>query len=334
MFLHRIASNWFARNRSLKNESIANVAKGNRAAAVARAASNALEQLESRRLYSVSAVSAGGTLVVTGDNTANDITVSRDAVGHLLVNSGAVPITGDAATVSNTSLITVLGGNGRDNLLLDESNGVLPKANLVGGNGDDTLAGGSGADALSGGNGDDVILGKAGDDQLFGGSGNDTLIGGVGTDQAFGQSGDDRMIWNPGEGSDLNEGGSGYDTVEVNGGNGSEVFTVTANGDRVRFDRTTPGPFSIDIGSSEKLVLNAFGGDDTFTAGTGLASLISITVDGGAGNDTLTGGDGNDTLIGGDGNDSLFGGSGDDVLIGGAGTDLLDGGAGHNVVIQ
>ena len=64
------------------------------------------------------------------------------------------------------------------------------------------------------------------------------------------------MIWNPGEGSDLNEGGDGTDTVEVNGGNGAESFTVTPNGTRVRFDRVTPAPFFIDIGTSENLVVN------------------------------------------------------------------------------
>ena len=46
----------------------------------------------------------------------------------------------------------------------------------------------------------------------------------------FGEAGDDRMIWNPGDGTDLMEGGDGIDTAEVNGGNGAETFTVTANG--------------------------------------------------------------------------------------------------------
>ena len=94
------------------------------------------------------------------------------------------------------------------------------------------------------------------------------------------------MIWNPGDDTDLNEGGADIDTVEVNGGNGAEQFTTTANGTRVRFDRITPAPFSIDIGTSEKLVLNANGGDDTFSATGNLAALIGITVDGGTGNDT------------------------------------------------
>ena len=48
----------------------------------------------------------------------------------------------------------------------------------------------------------------------------------------------------------------------------------------------------VTIGTAENLVVNANGGDDTFTASNGLASLISITVDGGPGNDTLLGGDG------------------------------------------
>src|SRR5262249_17518548 len=118
-------------------------------------------------------------------------------------------------------------------------------------------------------------------------------------------------------------GGAGNDTVEVNGGNGAETFTVTPNGNRVRFDRTTPGPFSIDIGTSENLVVNMNGGDDTFTASNGLATLIKITVDGGAGNDTITGGDGNDTLFGGDGNDVVTGGRGNDTAILGAGDDVF-----------
>src|SRR4029077_3368258 len=113
----------------------------------------------------------------------------------------------------------------------------------------------------------------------FGGDGNDTLTGGDGDDQMFGEAGDDRMIWNPGDDTDLVEGGDGTDTAEVNGGNGAEVFTLTANGARVRFDRVTPAPFSLDIGTTENFVLNMNGGDDVFPAGNGLASLINVTVD-------------------------------------------------------
>jgi Ca2+-binding RTX toxin-like protein len=142
------------------------------------------------------------------------------------------------------------------------------------------------------------------------------------------------MIWNPGDGTDLFEGGDGNDTAEVNGGNGAENFTITPNGTRVRFDRISPAPFSIDIGTTENLVLNAGGGDDVFTAGNGLANLIHLTIDGGAGNDTITGGDGNDTLIGGDGNDIVTGGRGSDTAQLGTGDDefIWNPGDGSDVV--
>jgi Ca2+-binding RTX toxin-like protein len=284
-----------------------------------------LEPLEVRTTPTISASfsPAAGVLSVFGDALDNTITVSRNPAGSLLVNGGAVPIRGGSATVTNTTLIDVFGLAGNDTITLDETNGALPKSNLFGGSGNDTLTGGSGADELFGESGDDTLLGKGGNDLLFGGAGNDVLTGGSGTDQVFGQAGNDQLIWNPGDGSDLNEGGAGNDTVVVNGGNAAETFTATANGTRVRFDRTDPAPFTIDIGTAENLVLNANGGDDTFTAGHGLAGLIALTVDGGPGNDTLTGGDGNDTLIGGDGNDIINGGKGSDVVMMGAGDDTF-----------
>jgi Ca2+-binding RTX toxin-like protein len=267
--------------------------------------------------------SAAGLLSEIGDSVDNTIVTSRDAAGQLFVNGGAVPINGGHATVANTSTIQVFGQGGNDTIALDESNGALPAAQLFGGAGNDTLTGGSGDDQLFGGAGNDTLLGKGGNDLLFGGAGNDTLIGGTGDDQVFGEAGNDRMIWNPGDGSDLFEGGDGTDTAEVNGGNASETFTITANGTRVRFDRVSPAPFFSDIATTENLVVNASGGDDVITAGNGLASLIKLTIDGGAGNDTITGGDGNDTLIGGDGNDVITGGRGNDTALLGAGDDTF-----------
>src|SRR5215468_2109420 len=224
----------------------------------------------------ITATFSPGSNVLTefGDALDNTIVTSRDAAGRILVNGGAVSVSGGTPTVANTSLIQVFGQAGNDVISLDEANGALPAANLFGGAGNDTLTGGSGNDQLFGQAGNDTLLGKGGNDMLFGGDGNDTLIGGAGDDQVFGQAGDDRMIWNPGDGTDLFEGGDGTDTAEVNGGNGSETFTITPNGTRVRFDRTTPAPFSLDIGTTENLVVNANGGDDMISATGNLASLI------------------------------------------------------------
>ena len=280
------------------------------------------------------ALFALGVLTIVGDNLDNNITVSRDAAGKVLINGGAVKITGGTPTVANTRSISVLGAGGNDTLVFDEASGALPRGNLIGGAGNDTLVGGSGADNLIGQAGNDTVLGKGGQDLLFGGADSDTLTGGDADDQVFGEAGDDRMIWNPGDDTDLNEGGAGNDVVEVNGGNGAEQFTTTANGPRVRFDRIVPAPFSIDIGTSESLTLNANGGDDTFSATGNLATLIAITVDGGTGNDTLSGSNGADTLRGGQGNDFVDGQQGNDVAFLGSEDDTFqwDPGDGSDVV--
>jgi Ca2+-binding RTX toxin-like protein len=291
-----------------------------------------------------SAFFALGVLTVVGDAQDNAIVISRNAAGQILVNNGAIPVKGGTPNVANTRSISVVGAAGNDVLSLDETNGALPRANLIGGIGNDTLTGGSGGDTLVGQAGNDVLVGKGGNDFLFGGADNDTLTGGDADDQAFGEAGNDRLIWNPGDDTDLNEGGADIDTTEVNGGNGAEQFTTTANGARVRFDRLNPAPFSIDIGTTEKLVLNANGGDDSFSATGNLVALISITVDGGAGNDTILGGNGADVLLGGAGNDFIDGNQGNDVaLLGsendtfqwdpGDGSDTVEGQAGVDTML-
>src|SRR5262245_44774181 len=152
------------------------------------------------------------------------------------------------------------------------------------------------------------------------------------------------MIWNPCDDIYLFEGCFGNDTAEVNVGNGGEVFTVTANGNRVRFDRLDPGPFFLDIGTTENLVVNMNGGNDTFNASGNLAALIKVTVDGGAGDDTIIGSNGDDTLRGGadndfidgqQGNDAIFLGSGNDVFQWdpGDGSDLVEGGDGTDTMV-
>jgi len=285
-----------------------------------------------------------GVLSVFGDAVANNIVIGRDAAGNLRVNGGAVAIKGGKATVANTALIQVFGQGGDDFITLDESNGALPRANLFGGAGKDVITGGSGGDMLFGQAGNDVLLGKGGADFLFGGADDDVLTGGDGDDQVFGEGGNDRFVWNPGDDTDLFEGGAGTDTTEVNGGNGAEVFTLTANGTRTRFDRTDPAPFALDMGTMEKIVVNMNGGDDRFSATGNLAALIGVTVDGGAGNDVILGSNGADLLIGGEGSDFVDGQQGNDTALLGAGddvfqwdpgdgSDIVDGGAGTDAMV-
>ena len=58
-----------------------------------------------------------GVLSVFGDNPSNNIVVSRDAAGHILIDGGAISVTGGAPIV--------IGQSGNDKISLEEVNGVL-----------------------------------------------------------------------------------------------------------------------------------------------------------------------------------------------------------------
>lgn len=140
---------------------------------------------------SASAFFSSGSLVVVGGAQDESIVIGRDAAGTIQINGGAVLIKGGRPTVANTRLITALGNGGNDVISIDEVNGAMPRANLIGGTGNDTLTGGSGADQLIGQAGNDNLRGKDGADVLSGGADNDALTGGAGDDSVFGDAGND-----------------------------------------------------------------------------------------------------------------------------------------------
>ena len=67
--------------------------------------------------------------------------------------------------------------------------------------------------------------------------------------------------------------------------------------------------------AGDSLVIHALAGNDTIDASPLTADLITLTVDGGAGNDKISGGDGADLIDGGTGKDQLSGGGGDDHFV-------------------
>lgn len=235
----------------------------------------------------ITAIFSGGVLTVTGDDHDNTLIVSRDAAGTLLVNGGAVPITGGAATVANTTLIQILGLGGNDVLTVDDANGLMPSANLSGGDGDDVLTGSAAADTLDGGAGNDTLNGRDGDDILIGGAGNDILNGGRGTDRMSGGDGDDQFVWNPGDGSDVIEGEGGNDTLVFNGANVNETIDLSANGQRLRFFRDVAN-ITMDCAGIEQVVFHALGGADLVTVNSLLGTevtnvLVDLSATGGVG---------------------------------------------------
>ena len=273
-------------------------------------------------------------LTAIGDAVAENITFSRNVAGQIFVNGGAVPISGGTPTVATTDLIEAFGLDLDDVISLDETNGILPAADLFGGNGNDQLTGGSNGDSLFGDAGVDNLFGRGGADDLFGGANNDTLTGGDANDTMSGEDGNDIMVWNPGDDNDVMEGGPGTDTAEVNTGNGAETFSIDANGTRVTLRRLTPDPFTIDIGTSESLALNANGGNDVINTTGDLSALIGLQLNGGPGDDTINSGNGADILLGGDGNDFIDGNQGNDAALLGLGNDVFkwDPGDGSDIV--
>jgi hypothetical protein len=146
----------------------------------------------------------------------------------------------------------------------------------------------------TGGTAADGLVGSFAANVLTGGAGNDILVGAPGADTLVGGADDDVMIWSNGDGSDVMDGNAGADIVQVNGALGgaalNDSFTIAANGTRVNFNRISTGPFSLDIGTVETLIVNGIDGTDTFAASdlTGVADLTAVNLNGLEGNDTFT----------------------------------------------
>jgi Ca2+-binding RTX toxin-like protein len=187
-----------------------------------------------------------GSLIVLGDNLDNSITIGRTAAGAPLINNGAVQIAGNRQLFSSSSQIQVFGFGGNDTITVDETNGPVQAVRMFGGLGNDILKGGSGADYLSGDEGNDFVDGNGGNDIAFLGAGDDTFQ------------------WDPGDGSDLVEGGAGLDKMIFNGSGGDEIFDLSANGNRLRLFRNL-GNIVMDTNDVERVDLNALGGVDTIT---------------------------------------------------------------------
>jgi hypothetical protein len=161
----------------------------------------------------------GDTLVVTGSNAADNISVLRRG-RQIVVLAGGVS---QRYALSQIAAISIDARGGSDRVLIDPfltiGVTILGGAGndiLFGGGGNDSIDGGSGKDSLFGMAGNDVLLGGDDNDRLHGGWGNDTLKGGAGNDWLFGELGDDDLDGEAdddwlfgGLGTDLLNGGTG-----------------------------------------------------------------------------------------------------------------------------
>jgi Ca2+-binding RTX toxin-like protein len=241
-----------------------------------------LEQLMDRVVPTVVAgLDAAGVLTVTGDDTAETISVQTDlANGVHRVFEGSTLRGAFNITAVNQLRVFANGGADVVNLSALAPPATLTVISVDGGNDADTITGSPGNDSLDGGAGDDNIDGGAGNDTLSGGLGNDTLRGNLGTDFiSGGEEVNDRDV--------LREEGNANFTLNQTQLIGTAGFGTDTVAGMERWHLT--GGASANVLNA----LNAFGqgtlvglgGDDTLTGGAFLDIL-----EGGAGNDTLNGG--------------------------------------------
>ncbi len=274
----------------------------------------------------------------TGDDTyfvdnAGDVVIEGASGGDDRINSSI-----DFALADNVERLYLTGsaitgtGNGLDNILA----GNLAANKLFGGDGNDTLNAGGGADEMSGGIGDDVyyvdnsadvvIEGlSAGNDRVFSsadfalgdnverldltgsaitGTGNglaNIITGNAAANKLFGGDGGDTLI-----------GGTGAD--EMTGGIGDDVYYVDNIGDVV-IEAAGAGNdrilSSVDFTLGDNVDRLYMSGSAINGTGNGLANLINGT----AGHNVIKAGGGADVIIGGGGDDDLFGEDGNNSFI-------------------
>jgi Ca2+-binding RTX toxin-like protein len=125
------------------------------------------------------------------------------------------------------------------------------------------------------------------------------------------------------------------DTTTINGTAGNDTIAIAPSAGAVD---VTGLAAAVKIEHSEAandlLNVNGLVGNDKINGSVGLAALIKLGIDGGAGNDTINGGDGAEVLVGGDGDDVIDGNGGGDTGLLGAGNDtfIWDPGDGSDVV--
>ncbi len=215
-----------------------------------------------------------------------------------------------------------------------------PGADILGGQGEDTIFGTNADDQIAGGeylysdgeyqpefgwtrpilDGADFIDGRGGKDIIKGNFGNDTLLGGDDDDLLLGQDGDDFL--SGGDGFDNLSGGVGNDTLFSGDGgavlSGDEGNDLLVDGDNTVFTLVREG----NPGELDSLVAVPF------SLGAGVNTLT-----GGAGDDTIDGGIGDELLIGGDRfKGAISTNSGNDLFLLSPGNDTIFGSDGLNIV--
>jgi Ca2+-binding RTX toxin-like protein len=113
------------------------------------------------------------------------------------------------------------------------------------------------------------------------------------------------------------------DNVIVDGTNGNDTINVSGDVSGVAVSGLAALVAIQHQEPNDGLGVNGLSGNDAISAAALAAQAITLTFDGGTGDDTIAGGKGIETLQGGDGNDSIDGNGGNDLALLGAGDDTF-----------
>lgn len=189
-------------------------------------------------------------------------------------------------------------GNSLDNVIIGDGNLNI----LFGGDGNDTLDGGTGQ----------VAQGGSSVDYLFGGTGNDSMNGGDGDDFYYFTGSSEHQV------AEIND-TSGLNAVLFNSIIDNDTFTIFSGEqgiDSIIFGNLgtrVNGDIEFNVLSLNAINLNA----DASNASN------KLEINGNNGNNSLKGSAFNDIILGNDGNDTILGNSGNDILTGGIGVDTF-----------
>jgi Ca2+-binding RTX toxin-like protein len=114
-----------------------------------------------------------------------------------------------------------------------------------------------------------------------------------------------------------------HDRVEVNGTDANDAIGISGNASGVVVSGLRTMVAIQHQEPSDELVVRGLGGNDALSAPMLAAQALSLTLDGGTGDDTIAGSQGADLLLGGDGNDTIDGNGGADRAFMGAGDDTF-----------
>jgi Ca2+-binding RTX toxin-like protein len=113
------------------------------------------------------------------------------------------------------------------------------------------------------------------------------------------------------------------DSVTVDGTNGNDAISVSGDASGVAVAGLSARVAIRHQEPNDEVDVNGLGGNDAIDASGLAAGVVALSVDGGAGDDTIAGGKGVETLRGGDGNDTIDGNGGNDLAFLGAGDDTF-----------